>query len=197
MQQDPGRFIYQVFYQSDEAVKLYEQDIEHTILCIMRGVNDDPVTPADREFQNRLYGLGKSKNPPPPSDQKTPRSKMHTEQDLAIYVEEFKRCGFLNPMRWYRNIERNWKWNLRIKDKHVTMPSLMVTAEEDYILTPSMTKGMDKWCDDLELVHVKKANHWLLQENPVECANILVSWLQRKIGPMLKLAEKPVGTSAL
>jgi len=115
---------------------------------------------------------------------------MQTEGDLRMYVDQFRRSGFLNPLRWYRNVERNWRWNsARIKDKRVTMPALMVTAENDGILTPSMTKDMWKHCDDLEIVHVQQSTHWILQEQPAECAKALCAWLN-KLDRKISLSSK-------
>jgi hypothetical protein len=41
---------------------------------------------------------------------KTMRSSMHSEGDLKVYADQFSQSGMLNPLRWYRNVEANWKW---------------------------------------------------------------------------------------
>ena len=182
---NPGRFAYQLVFQTDEARDLMESDLERTVKVFMRASTDEGINEEYVPFQERIMGLDlingvERKIPVSQSSRHSGLSKMHSESDLKIYVDQFKRCGFLNPLRWYRNVERNWKWNSAgIKGKKVTMPALMVTAENDGILTPSMTKDMPKYCDDLEIVHVKEASHWIMQEQPAECAKVLCAWLAK------------------
>ena len=182
MKANPGRFAYQVFFHSDEARQLLEEDLERTVRVIMRASTDEPSCGKDLEFQAKLAGIElvngitkKASN----DDEITPSSKMLSPSDMKMYAHQFKECGFLNPLRWYRNVERNWKWNAKIRGRHVTMPALMVTASDDLILTPSMTKGMDAYCDKLEIVHVQESSHWILQQQPEQCEKILCAWLQR------------------
>jgi pimeloyl-ACP methyl ester carboxylesterase len=196
MQANPGRFLYQIFFHSDEARQHLESDFERTVLVTMRASTDPPVSKIDEAFQSKMMGLHLINGSVEASSQgnggheKTQRSKMHSEQDLAIYADQFRRSGFLNPLRWYRNVERNWKWNAnKIKGQRVLMPALMVTAANDGILTPSMTKGMDKHCTDLEIHHVQEASHWILQEQPIECARVLCTWLKNKVEPKIKGAS--------
>jgi len=182
MQANPGRFAYQVFFHTDEARVLLDSNVERVVRSIMRASTDEPVAGEDLEFQSQMYGLEKVTGitkPSSPTATVSPPSSMLTQEDMQVYVSQFTQCGFLNPIRWYRNVENNWKWNQNIKGKKVTMPSLMVTAENDHILTPSMTKGMDAHCTQLTIVHVKESSHWIMQQQPQECARVMCEWLQK------------------
>jgi pimeloyl-ACP methyl ester carboxylesterase len=183
MQANPGRFQYQILFQSDSARDLLEKDFEQTVRVTFRASTDEHVKGSDLDFQSQLYGWEKVNGIKDSSSLKTGQSgttslsKMLTPADLAVYVSQFRQSGFLNPLRWYRNVERNWKWNQKVKGSKVTVPALMVTAENDYILTPSMTNGMDKHIDQLKLVHVEESSHWIMQQQPAKCSKILCDWL--------------------
>jgi soluble epoxide hydrolase/lipid-phosphate phosphatase len=185
MKANPGRFAYQLFFQSDDARQLLESDVERTLRTLMRASTDEPVCGDDLEFQGNMFGIEKvtgiTRKPSPTNPLKiTPSSKLLTEGDMKVYCTQLRESGFLNALRWYRNVERNWTWNYaNIRGKRVTMPALMVTAADDLILTPSMTNGMDAFCDNLTLVHVKESSHWILQQQPDECARVLCGWLQK------------------
>ena len=40
---------------------------------------------------------------------------------------------------------------------------------------------MEQYCTKLSRGHVEGANHWLLQEKPKECVNILSNWIIEKV----------------
>uniref|UniRef100_A0A8D0GXG5 Epoxide hydrolase 2 n=1 Tax=Sphenodon punctatus TaxID=8508 RepID=A0A8D0GXG5_SPHPU len=49
------------------------------------------------------------------------------------------------PLNWYRNMPANWRWIGSVRERKITVPALMVTAGQDRILSPSMSKGMENW----------------------------------------------------
>jgi len=175
---NPGRFAYQIFFHSEDAPKLFEEDLQGTVRANIRASTDEPLEGEDVKFLKLMHGaekvIGQHLNK---GGEVSPKSKLLTDDDMKVYVRQFKESGFRNPMRWYRNVERNWVWNQKIAGKRVTMPALMVTAENDDILTPSMTKGMEVHFDNLVIEHVKQSSHWILQEQPDMCASILTKWL--------------------
>ena len=70
-----------------------------------------------------------------------PPSDLLKPEEIAIYVEAYKKTGFRGALNWYRNMEANWKWSEKVVDKKIDMPALMVTAEEDPVLTPKVAPG--------------------------------------------------------
>jgi pimeloyl-ACP methyl ester carboxylesterase len=105
-----------------------------------------------------------------------------TSEERAHYADVFRRTGFGNGIHWYRNLDRNWETAPDVGVAKVTAPCLMVTAGWDPVLRPEMASGMPALCPDLETVQIERCGHWTQQEKPDELNQILVDWLQRRIG---------------
>ena len=58
----------------------------------------------------------------------------------------------------------------------------MVTAENDFVLKPSMCKHMPSWIDNLTMHNVPDAGHFVAQEQPGLVNDILVGWLRSTFG---------------
>ena len=110
-------------------------------------------------------------------------------QELDFYVRNFKRTGFTPAINWYRNISRNWKAG-RDVDQTIRVPSLMVSAEHDVVLRPSMTNGMDTYVTDLEKHVMKDCWHWTPEEKPQELNRLAISWLQRRFPIEIAAADE-------
>jgi epoxide hydrolase A/B len=60
----------------------------------------------------------------------------------------------------------------------VNQPALMITAEHDPILRPSMRHGMEAFVPNLRrIVLIKDAAHWTQQEKPEEVNAALLDFL--------------------
>lgn len=68
------------------------------------------------------------------------------------------------------------RWNCQKVGEKIKQPALMVTAENDVILTPSMSKIMDPWVPSLSRVHLDGA-HWVHIEKHEEFNQSLLQWL--------------------
>ena len=101
-------------------------------------------------------------------------------RELDFYVERFGRTGFTPAISWYRNLSRNWKAGLAV-DQTIRVPSLMVSAEHDVVLRPSMTDGMLAHVPDLESHIVADSWHFLPEEKPEALNRLAVSWLKRRV----------------
>jgi pimeloyl-ACP methyl ester carboxylesterase len=112
-----------------------------------------------------------------------PGSAVLTDAELDVYTEAFERTGFTGGLNWYRNFDRNWERTPELEGAHVDVPCLMVTAEWDAVLTPSMADGMDTWIADLETHMIPECGHWTQQEQPDELNRLLVDWLRRRFPP--------------
>ncbi|GAB1299023.1 Bifunctional epoxide hydrolase 2 [Apodemus speciosus] len=108
-------------------------------------------------------------------------SKITTEEEIEFYVQQFKKSGFRGPLNWYRNTERNWKWNCKGLGRKILIPALMVTAEKDIVLRPEMSKNMEEWIPFLKRGHIEDCGHWTQIEKPAEVNQILIKWLQTEV----------------
>ncbi|MEW6776864.1 MAG: alpha/beta hydrolase [Bdellovibrionota bacterium] len=102
-------------------------------------------------------------------------------EEMEIYVEAFTRTGFTGGINWYRNMDRNWEKTAELPQK-ITVPSLMITAEDDIALPPAFASGMKNFVPDLETHLIKDCGHWTQQEQPEELNRIMVDWLKRRFG---------------
>jgi pimeloyl-ACP methyl ester carboxylesterase len=57
-----------------------------------------------------------------------------TESDADVYVKEYARGGFHGPLAWYRNIDRGWELMAPFAGAAVTVPTLHMAGERDFIV---------------------------------------------------------------
>lgn len=108
-----------------------------------------------------------------------PGSDVLTAQELDYYTTRFERTGFTPAINWYRNMSRNWKAG-RSRSQTIRVPAMMVSAEHDVVLRPSMADGMERFVPDLEKHVVADCWHWTPEEKPDELNRLVLSWLQRR-----------------
>ena len=100
--------------------------------------------------------------------------------ELAVFVEAFRRTGFTGGINWYRNFTRNWERQEGLPSRIDGIPCLMITAENDAVLTPAMAEPMPNFVGDLEMHMVKGSGHWTQQEKPAEVNRLILDWLDRR-----------------
>lgn len=101
------------------------------------------------------------------------------DDELATYVDAFRGGGIRGPVNWYRNIDRNAAALAHTLDAPISQPTLMIAADSDPVLPLSLTEGMDRWIDDLEIVVIEECGHWTQQEQPEAVNTALIGWLDR------------------
>ena len=99
-----------------------------------------------------------------------------TEDVRDAYVQAFETCGG-HWANYYRNMDSNWENTKQLVGRKVKQPALMIAAEKDPVLWPSMTDGMDAYCDDLRVKLIPDCGHWTQQEKPDEVNALLVEFL--------------------
>lgn len=102
------------------------------------------------------------------------------DEVLERYAEVFRARGAMTPpLEYYRNMDRNWELTSGIADVKVEVPALMICAENDPVLTPAMTEGMEERVPDLEKVVIPNCGHWTQQERPEETTAAMLGFLSR------------------
>ena len=102
-----------------------------------------------------------------------------TDAEMKVFVDTYKRTGFTGGIHWYRNLSRNYELG-KSMEQIVRVPGLMIMAEDDVVLPPSMTEGMERFAPDLEKVLIRNCGHWTQQEHPQETSNAMIDWLKRR-----------------
>jgi microsomal epoxide hydrolase/non-specific protein-tyrosine kinase len=109
------------------------------------------------------------------------RSPILSAEEKQVFVDAFGRTGFTGGINWYRNMTRNWERCADL-DHVVRVPALMIMAENDAVLPPSATDGMERLVPDLEKHLVRDSGHWTQQEKPQEVSDKLIEWRRRRFG---------------
>lgn len=101
------------------------------------------------------------------------------DEELKVFIDTYARTGFTGGINWYRNITRNWQLSENLEPR-VRAPALMISAENDVVLPPSLTDGMERFVPDLEKVLIRNCGHWTQQERPEETNRAMLHWLGRR-----------------
>ena len=105
------------------------------------------------------------------------------------YIKEWSRQDKLKTMlNWYRAspivIPNNGlsKYNGHMKDEElrVNCPHLLIWGKKDTALLQESYRGLENYCNDLEIVTLDDADHWLHHQKPKEISQIIKSWLIKK-----------------
>jgi pimeloyl-ACP methyl ester carboxylesterase len=97
-----------------------------------------------------------------------PHGRFLSADDFEVFVCAFEQTGFRGGLNWYRAIDRSWEESAGM-EQLVKQPALMITAEHDPVLRPSMCNGMKACVPNLsKLVLIKGSGHWTQQEKPAE-----------------------------
>jgi len=107
-----------------------------------------------------------------------------SDDDLAFYVQEWRRTGFQGGLNWYRAGTEKGSGSdmLLFAGKKIEVPCSFVTGEKDWgnYQQPGAIEAMidGKSCADFRGVNfVKDAGHWPQQEKPEDVANEIIRFL--------------------
>lgn len=172
-----GEDMYIVFFQKPgEADEILARDVGKSFRFFMR---KNAMTAAEFEKlpkEEKNLALVRALQ----SDEANWRGEvLLTPEEMKVFVDTFTRTGFTGGINWYRNFTRNWHFMEGIEQK-VPMPALMIMAENDVVLRPSMAEGMERYVPDLEKVLIRNCGHWTQQEKPEETNRALTGWLERR-----------------
>jgi soluble epoxide hydrolase/lipid-phosphate phosphatase len=100
-----------------------------------------------------------------------------TDETMKVYYDAYKKSGFTGPINYYRNGDHNWETTAYLAGAKVTMPALMIGAENDPILLPSLMDGMERHIPNLTKRLINNCGHWTQMERPDEVNKILIEFL--------------------
>ncbi|KEQ52323.1 alpha/beta fold hydrolase [Sphingobium chlorophenolicum] len=166
-----------MFHNDDVGDRLMALDPRRTFRSAMRGnmisASDYKKLPPEYRQMALFVPLGR------PEPAELPGRSLLAPEELDFYAETFARTGFTSAINWYRNVSRNWRAGLDV-EQVVRVPSLMISAADDVILTPGMTDGMKAHIPDLEMQTIADCGHWTPQHKPAELNEAITGWLQRR-----------------
>ncbi len=176
-----GENNYINFFQTPEIPEqLLEADIEKTFRFFMRRRKDrngpeQRDTLAGSSNNNFMDMLSVD-------EANLPGKGLLNADELKYYAEHFAVNGFNGPLNWYRNFVPNWQHMEQFQQRDaepplITLPVLMILAENDPVLPPALAAGMEQFCPDMTTHLVKNCGHWTQQEKPAEVNQVIINWL--------------------
>jgi pimeloyl-ACP methyl ester carboxylesterase len=175
-----GEDMYIVHFQTPgEADAILARDVDKTMRFFMRkppGLSGDHFTRPSEGGRPSFALVKMVAGYEPAADR---RGEFLDADEMAFFVEAFGRTGFTGGINWYRNFTRNWQRSEHLVQK-VEQPALMIMAEHDAVLPPSLADGMEQYVPDLEKVLIQDSGHWTQQEKPAEVNAAIVDWLDRR-----------------
>jgi pimeloyl-ACP methyl ester carboxylesterase len=172
-----GPDMYIVWFQTPgEADRVLSADVDKTMRFFMRRPRALPTQAPPPEggstfaFKDLLEAWDGTYEP----------DAFLTPDELAVFVDAFRRTGFTGGINWYRNFTRNWERAEGLPTRVDGLPCLMITAEKDAVLTPEMAEPMKDLVGDLEMHMVAGSGHWTQQEKPEEVDRLMLDWLARR-----------------
>lgn len=104
-----------------------------------------------------------------------------SEDDLAFYIEEFRRSGFTGGLNRYRCLDSDW-FDLRsFHGVPIHQPSFFIGGERDgptLFGKGSISRYPQTLPNLRSLTILPKVGHWIQQEDPVGVNRVLLSFLQ-------------------
>jgi soluble epoxide hydrolase/lipid-phosphate phosphatase len=100
-----------------------------------------------------------------------------TPETLKTFCDAFRKSGLTGPINYYRNFDRNWELTAYLTGRKVNLPSLMICADGDPILSPDQAKRMDRFVPNLRTELIRGCGHWTQQERPEEVNRLIIDFL--------------------
>lgn len=176
------QFQYQVYFNTDEAVKELDDNVELVFKTFFRGTKvKQKNIPSDFIYMKN--------GPPLLQNLRNEDILLHpmlSQMEYDYYVSEYKRTGFRGGLNFYRTHYHNYEAEKGLSP-YLNHKCLMILAEKDAALPPSMADKMSNYIKDLTTVTIKNANHWVLQDYPEEVNTLILNWLKTTLTPQSKM----------
>jgi soluble epoxide hydrolase / lipid-phosphate phosphatase len=163
----------ETFQEPGLGEALLERDVEATFRALIRsrGYTMDQFEAAAPEVREVPAGVFVG-------DPQLFGDELLTDDELALYVDAYRRTGFTGGLNWYRALHRDWEEALG-HEFVIDKPALMISAADDWFFPRGATDGMEQLLPQLEKHVIPDAGHWLQQEKPDAVNALLVPWLER------------------
>jgi soluble epoxide hydrolase/lipid-phosphate phosphatase len=161
------------FQEPGVGEALLERDVEATFRALLRGrgFTMDQFEASSKEVQEVPAGVFVG-------DPQLFGDELLTDEELAVYVDTYRRTGFTGGLNWYRALHKDWEEGLG-HDFVIDKPALMISAADDWFFPRGATDGMEELLPKVEKHVIADAGHWLQQERPDEVNALLLDWLER------------------
>lgn len=160
-------FTYQLYLNTPEAEKDINENVGKFFRRVFRPVKDAAGPLICPETHRLAEGRPDAV-----------RSEYIPEKVLDYYIKAYTERGARGGLNWYKQTSNNYE-QCKDLDPIINQPAMMVIADLDKALPPSMSAGMDKFIPKLETHTIAGSGHWVLWERPEESNALLKQWLAK------------------
>jgi pimeloyl-ACP methyl ester carboxylesterase len=171
-----GQMFYQLYFQeSGKADTELAENVRESLLGLFYSASG--AIPAEHRWRflfspdEKLRDTLTCPNRPP---------AWLTEEELSVFVNDFRRTGFTGGLNWYRNLDRDRELLAFLAGSKIQQPSIFLAGSEDAVIT--MYRGAFDSLEDTmpnltAKILVPSAGHWIQQEKPEEVNTRLLRFL--------------------
>jgi pimeloyl-ACP methyl ester carboxylesterase len=170
-----GHFHYILYFQQPGVA---ESELERDVRRSLRGFYQEP-----REFGSAVNGTASPGVWGPAGGgildrlPDRPHGSFLSADDFEVFARAFEKSGFRGGLNWYRCLDRSWEESAGLEQR-IHQPALMITAELDPVLRPSLCHGLKAFVPNLrKTMLIKASGHWTQQEKPAEVNAAMLEFL--------------------
>ena len=111
------------------------------------------------------------------------REGAFTDDEIEVYRKAWNVPSIRAGLNYYRKSMRNLPKVLKFyKNRNVKCPTCVIWGDKDWFLSKSLTKGLEKYCDNsLEVHMMPNCGHWISMEAPDEVYDIIMSFIENTV----------------
>ncbi len=103
-------------------------------------------------------------------------------EDMAVYRGNAAEPGALTAMiNWYRAMPFSLSLMKARGIKKIAVPTLFIWGEQDRALGKEMTRGTERYVENLTLRFIEDASHWVQQDAPKAVNELFETWLSKPV----------------
>jgi pimeloyl-ACP methyl ester carboxylesterase len=171
-----GQMFYQLYFQEPGRAEAdLERDVRRSHLGLLYGASAS--APHEQRWRP-LFSPSETLLDTLPQPENLPA--WLKEEDLEVYVHEFRRTGYRGGLNWYRNLDRDRELLGFLAGSKIQQPSIFIAGEEDGVV--SMYRAAFEALENnmpglTKKILIGGAGHWVQQEKPDEVNYLLREFL--------------------
>jgi pimeloyl-ACP methyl ester carboxylesterase len=171
-----GQMFYQLYFQEPGRAEAdLERDVRRSQLGMFYGASAS--APHEQRWRP-LFSPSETLLDTLPRPENLPA--WLKEEDLEVYVHEFRRTGYRGGLNWYRNLDRDRELLGFLAGSKIQQPSIFIAGEEDGVISmyrPAFDALEENMPRLTKKILIGGAGHWVQQEKPDEVNRLLLEFL--------------------
>jgi epoxide hydrolase 4 len=102
--------------------------------------------------------------------------KAFTGEDLQQYADALQRSGLRGPLNYYR-AARKFPGDLYDPPHDVSVKTMVIWGDRDIALSKQLAEELNRWVEDVSIVHIPQASHWVQHDDPEQVNDLIKEFL--------------------